>query len=412
MDGTAPDTVLCLASYEKGADFLRECKRQGRQVILVTLTALQNAAWPRECIDEFFVMPDLSKLDEVTNGISYLARSRAIDTIVPLDDYDVEMAAALREHLRLPGMGVTLARHFRDKLAMRVRASQEGILVPDFVHTLNDAAVHAYMETVPAPWVLKPRSEVSTIGIARVEGAAELWPRLEALGDLRSFYLLERYIQGGVYHVDSIVYNGVAVFAEAHQYRRPPLEVFHGGGVSSSRTLPRGSEDEQTLLEANMRVVAALGMERGVMHTEFIKGDHDGRFYFLETGARVGGANTVEMVEAATGINLWVEWARIELTPHGGAYAPPTQRQDYGGVIISLARQEYPDTSAYTDPEIVWRLHKRHHVGFVLASADPARVAALLDAYFHRFATDFAAVMPPYTSRPSQYLSDAPGMDT
>ena len=412
MGDTVPATVLCLASYEKGADFLRECKRQGCQVILVTLTALQNAAWPRECIDEFYVMPDLSKLDEVTNGVSYLARSRAIDTIVPLDDYDVEMAAALREHLRLPGMGVTLARHFRDKLAMRVTTQRAGILVPDFVHTLNDDAIRAFTERVPPPWVLKPRSEVSTIGIARVEGADELWPRLDALGDLRSFYLLERYIAGGVYHVDSIVFDGAVVFAEAHQYRRPPLEVFHGGGVSSSRTLPRGTDDEQALLEANKRVVAALGMARGVMHTEFIKGDHDGRFYFLETGARVGGANTVEMVAAATGINLWVEWARIELTPLAGTYALPERRQDYGGVIISLARQEYPDTSAYTDAEIVWRLHKRHHVGFVLASADPARVVTLLDDYFHRFAADFAAVMPPYTSRPSQYLSDAPGMNT
>lgn len=412
MGDAATATVLCLASYEKGTDFLRECKRQGWQVILVTLTALRNAAWPRECIDEFFVMPDLSKLDEVINGVCYLARTRDIDAIVPLDDYDVETAAALREHLRLPGMGATLARHFRDKLAMRVTTQRAGILVPDFVHTLNDDAMRAYMERVPPPWVLKPRSEVSTIGIAKVDGPEELWPRLDALGDLRSYYLLERYVAGGVFHVDSIIFDSAVVCAESHQYRRPPLDVFHGGGVSSSRTLPRGSDEERALLEANKQVVAALGMARGVMHTEFIKGDHDGRFYFLETGARVGGANTVEMIEAATGINLWVEWARIELTPPGQAYVLPERRHNYGGVIISLARQEYPDTSAYADPEIVWRLHKRHHVGFVLESADPARVVALLDDYFHRFATDFAAVMPPYTSRPSQYLSDAPGMDT
>jgi hypothetical protein len=63
--------------------------------------------------------------------------------------------------------------------------------------------------------------------------------------------------------------------------------------------------------------------------------------------------------------------------------------------VISLARQERPDTSAYDDPEIVWRLDKRHHAGFVVASDDPARVASLLESYARRFAEDFLATLPP-----------------
>ena len=59
--------------------------------------------------------------------------------------------------------------------------------------------------------------------------------------------------------------------------------------------------------------MSAFGLVRGVAHTEFIKSHNDGQFYFLETAARVGGANIAEMVEAATGINLWSEWAKIEL---------------------------------------------------------------------------------------------------
>ena len=55
-------------------------------------------------------MPDLSAVDDVCNEVSYLARIRIIDRIFPLDDYDVPTAAALREHLRLPGMGINLWR--------------------------------------------------------------------------------------------------------------------------------------------------------------------------------------------------------------------------------------------------------------------------------------------------------------
>lgn len=53
---------------------------------------------------------------------------------------------------------------------------------------------------------------------------------------------------------------------------------------------------------------------------------------------------------------------------------PPDARDDYAGLLVPPARQEYPDTSAYTDPEIVWRMNNEHHVGFIVKSPDPARV--------------------------------------
>ena len=150
----------------------------------------------------------------------------------------------------------------------------------------------------------------------------------------------------------------------------------------------------------NQEVLSAFGMVRGATHMEFIKGRDDGRFYFLETAARVGGASIVELIEAATGINLWCEWARIEMASQEQPYHLPEQQLNYAGLVITLARQEYPDTSAYQDPEIVWRLNKRHHVGFVVVAQEPERVRLLLDEYTRRFADDFLATMPPWETRP------------
>jgi formate-dependent phosphoribosylglycinamide formyltransferase (GAR transformylase) len=400
MTNSPQKTILCISSYEKGQEFIRECKRQGAYVIFLTVTALEHANWPRESIDEIYYMPDLSKSDEVIRGVSFLARSRLIDRIVALDDYDVWTAANLREHLRLPGMGDTSVRYFRDKLAMRVKAQQHGILVPDFVHVLNYDKIKEYMARVPPPWMLKPRSEASTIGIAKINTPEEFWSRIDTLGDKQSFYLLERYIPGDVYHVDSLVFDREVIFAEAHHYGRPPLNVYHEGGIFTSRTVPRGLEDETILKEVNRQVISTLGMERGVAHTEFIKAYDDGRVYFLETAARVGGANIMELIEAATGINLWREWARIELIPHDRAYQLPEYQQNHAGIIVTLARQEYPDTSAYQDQEIVWRLTKRHHAGFVITSPDSDRIKFLLDEYTQRFSNDFLATLPPHETRP------------
>lgn len=395
MTELPPKTILCIASYEKGQEFIRECKRQGCTVFLLTTQELEHADWPRESIDEMFYLPDLYNRTDVVLGVSYMARTRAIHRVVPLDDYDVEMAATLREHLRIPGMGESTARYFRDKLAMRVRARDRGLLVPDFVHILNYDVVREFMHKAPPPWVLKPRSEASSVGIKKVNTADELWPLLEALGDRQSFYVLERYIPGDIFHVDAIVSEREVIFAEVHEYGKPPMTVSHEGGIFTTRTVLRGSTDEQVLQALNWQVSEALDFVRGATHTEFIKGRDDGRFYFLETAARVGGANIVEMVEGATGVNLWSEWAKIEILQDEKPYELPPHRQDYAGVIISLAHQEYPDTSAYNDPEIVFRLCKKNHAGFVIASPDPYRIRDLQNEYCRRIYADFFAKLPP-----------------
>jgi len=391
-----PLTILCISSYEKGADFLRACKDLGCRVLLVTIEKLRDADWPRDQIDEVYLMPDLFERTAVTNAISYLARSERIGRIIPLDEFDLEMVSWLREHLRVPGMGETTMRYFRDKLAMRMKAREAGILVPDFVAAVNHGDVQAFLDSVPAPWMLKPRSQASTIGIKKLYDAESVWRALDSLGDQASHHLLERFIVGDVYHADSIVAERNACFTEVNRYARPPLDVYHGGGMFCSRTVERDSPDTAAVRDEVQRVVDALGMVRGVLHTEFIRSAEDGGYYFLETAARVGGANIVEMVEAATGVNLWREWARLEIADaRGEPYEPPPARQEHAGIVISLARQESPDTAAYDDPEIVWRMQRKQHVGLIVASPDADRVAALLDDYMARIQHDFNAVLPP-----------------
>ncbi|HJZ69419.1 MAG TPA: ATP-grasp domain-containing protein [Blastocatellia bacterium] len=394
MANQNPLTMLCLASYEKGEAFLKECKRQGCRVFLVTVEKLRAANWPREAIDEIFYMPDGYSRDDIIKGVSYLARSQNIDRIVPLDEYDQETAALLREHLRIPGMGDTTARHFRDKLAMRVKARNEDILVPDFVHVLNYDRLREYMSGITPPWVLKPRSEAASMGIKKLASPDELWPLLDALGDRQSFYVLEQYLPGDIYHVDSIVSEREVLFAVPHKYGHPPMDVSHGG-IFTTRKIPRDSADAQALDSVNRDVIKKLGLVRGVTHAEFIKGRADGKFYFLEIAARVGGANIAETIEAATGLNLWAEWAKIEIAGEDRSYELPPHRDDFAGVIISLARQEHPDSSAYDDPEIVYRLNKLHHAGFVVASKDPSRIQELLESYSRRFYEDFYTSQPP-----------------
>jgi biotin carboxylase len=340
-------------------------------------------------------MPEGLTLEQVTNTVTYLARSRHFDRLVALDEFDMETIAHLREHMHVPGMGRTTTSHFRDKLAMRFEAQRTGALVPEFIPVLNYDDLRTYMADVAGPWVLKPRAEASAIGIRKIHDPEQLWRSLDELGDRQSFYLLERFVPGDIFHVDAITNDRQVVFTAVSQYGKPPMQVMHEGGVFTTRVIDRNSTDARELAAMNAQLVPAMGLVRGVTHAEYIRAT-DGRFYFLEVAARVGGAFIADVVEQATGVNLWAEWARVEISAlRGVPYAVRQTREEHAGSVLCLAKTTEPDTSMFDAPEIVHRMKKHHHAGLIVRSTDAERVRILLEDYGERFAREYLAVAPP-----------------
>jgi biotin carboxylase len=378
---------------------MEEAKRQGCRVFLLTSQGLrEKAKWPHEILEDIFYMPDSDNqwnLEHMVLAVSHLCRTKQIDRIIALDDFDVEKAAMLREHLRIPGLGETATRFFRDKLAMRMCAAEHGIPVPEFTAAINYEKITRFVENVCPPWVLKPRLMAGAIGIKKFYNQQDLWDRIHAVGDQQSFLILERFVPGDIFHVDSLWFGGEMVYAVSSGYGTPPLEVTHGGGIFTTRLLERDSETDRALRWMNEKVLRSFALKNGVSHTEFIRAHEDGTFYFLETSARVGGAHISDLVEAATGINLWVEWAKIEVAAACSLpYSPPAPHGDYAGLLVSLARQEWPDLSPFNEPEVVWRMHKRYHVGLIVKSSDYDRIGQLLNDFTNRVRSDYHASAP------------------
>ena len=384
--------LLCISTYEKGQALLREAARLGCPVTLLTVNKLQNADWPKDILSAFETMPENLAPEAVLPYVVRLAKHRRFGRVVALDEFDLDTAALAREHLRLPGMSRTATRPFRDKLAMREAAAQAGVMVPEFSGVANHDELWGFLQRTRGPWMLKPRESASAIGIHKFSDPSAIWPLLEQLGDQASHHLVERFVAGEIYHVEGLSWNGELLFALGHKYGQAPFETMHSGGIFSTRTLPRDSEEARALGEIHERVLRALGLTSGPTHSEFIRAHADGRFYFLETAARVGGAYIAEVTEAASGVNPWIEWARIEIAQmRDETYRLPKTREDYAGSAICLARQPWPDTSAYDAAEIVFRLRKEHHAGLIVQSASEPRVRELLEDYSRRFALDFYA---------------------
>jgi len=388
-------TFLCISNYFKGNAFLTSLKKQGNRVFLVTTEQLRDKPWAVEYIDEIFYMPgqDLDwDMDLLLKGVGGLMKEHKVDAIVALDDYDVEKAAFLRENFRIPGMGQTTGRYFRDKLAMRIKAKDSGIRVPAFSSLFHNADINHFADTVDAPWVLKPRSEASAHGIIKVYDKESLWRHLDELGDNRIYYLIEQFKPGDVYHADGLQLEGKTLFLTVSKYLATPMEISQGGGIFRSANIPYGSDDDKKIKKVNEAIMKAFGLRNGASHTEFIKSREDGEIYFLETASRVGGAHLAEMVEAATDINLWAEWAKIEdAVAKNKKYELPKVAKNYAGIVLTLSKYEHPDLSSFDDSEVCFRVPLEYHAGLIVKSPKQERIMQLLDQYAERFASELSA---------------------
>ncbi|HEX7331715.1 MAG TPA: hypothetical protein VF290_09450 [Pyrinomonadaceae bacterium] len=407
-------TIICIASFFKGNDFIRECKRRGADVVLLTREKLLGAEWARDSLDDLIAIPGKTSVQSYLAAATCVARRRRVVRVVALEEYDIVTAAHIREHLCVPGMSTTIARTFQDKLAMRCKANEVGIHQPDFVSLVNFDVLDEFMKRTSPPWMLKPRIGASSMGMKKLNDPEAVWRAIadldgrEPVHERSDFHLLEQFVPGDVYHVDSLVVAGKVLFASVERYGAPPFDVSHSGGVPLSYFVKYGSREERALLALNKKLLKGFGFEQGVTHAEFIRPAasaqySDEQFIFLEVAARVGGAYTADTIAAATGINLWCEWAGIELATPERPYILPPVRKEYGGIAVSLARQENPSTCRYNDPEIVYRVNKPWHVGLIVRSPDQGRVVSLLTEYARRFKDDFTAVAP-VEERAEQHL--------
>jgi biotin carboxylase len=394
------DHIVCIASEHKGNEFLETAKDAGWRVTLLTRQKLLDSPWPWNAIDDVAPVDDNAQPVDYVRVIANLAGSQQIDSVVGLDEFDVITAALTREHLQLGGMTSSYLRRFRDKLTMRNLAAESGIACPEFIGAFNRERIAEFLETVPAPWIVKPRHEVSAFGIRKCETADEVWKVLTDL-DIRhnwrdhpSQFLIERFIEGRVFHIDSVTVAGKVAACGVSQYGTTPFKVSHYGGVFTSSIVPYRSKERKELERLNQELLSAFEYERGVSHAEFLRSDADGQFYLLEVACRVGGAYIANVLEHACGFNLWREWAKLETATESRPYVLPKLRKDFAGITLALANVDEPDTSHYTDDEIVYRVKKPKHVGLIFHSTKQKRIDDLIGLYTERITNDFLAVAP------------------
>lgn len=243
------------------------------------------------------------------------------DRLIARSEYELLVAAELREQFAIPGDPPAVILPLRDKWAMRTQCRAADIPQPDF-WSLDD---FVRQPDGPGLFVLKPRLEASSTGIVAGDRRAVL-EAIQRLGSPET-YFVEAFVSGEIYHLDGFLRDGVVIQSIASRYVGNCLD-YAGGAPLGSVQVP-GDEPMARLLR---RTLAALGQRQGCFHFELIKDEH-GHPCFLETACRVGGAGVAETFALRTGINLYHIDLQYQLHGVIAQQAKPPCETHYGWFV-------------------------------------------------------------------------------
>lgn len=380
--GSNPENILCIARQQTGHALLQQLAHLGFAVSLLTTEDHREADWPHESLHEFHTMPGSLSQEQILNTVTYLARSRKFARILALDPQSLDTAAALREHLRIPGMGITTTHNFSDRLAMLAKAAHLGIHVPQFTSVLNYDDLRIFMEHVPAPWLLRSRHP-SLHGNARtLHDSERLWRVLEELGDRQTDFLLEQSLPGQIFSVESILAEGKVIFSATQYHSEPDEEAI------TVRAVSRTSREDRELKNLNATLIPGLGLFRGISHAKFIR-TRDARFSLLDVVPGIADALSAAVFAQTYGLNLWAQWAQLEVNAlRSKPYTlPPTQPAYAAGI---LSRSPSPDLAQSNAAEIVQHLQTVQGTGLIFRAQDAATATRLLQQYRTGLSRDFS----------------------
>lgn len=250
-----------------------------------------------------------------------------IDKVIAFSEVDQELAAFVREKYSVNGMKINEIIKFRNKVKMKQVAKQSGILVPRFFD-LNEAN-KSDIQSLIYPVILKPKNGVSSEDVFKVESYNELDELINRIDS--DNYQVEEYIEGIIYHADGIIKDGELIIFKASEYINSCFD--YTGGLPLGSVVIDDRVFEKKLKEYTQKVLEAFKFNDGAFHLELII-DKNGKIYFLEIGARVGGAQVPYVFKKIYNIDLFQVWVDIQLGNEVSIHLNKMTSENIGGWLL------------------------------------------------------------------------------
>lgn len=271
-------------------------RRLGAELTLVktstSQTMLESDAYAR--------IVDVSAFDDRDRAVKEAVatvETTDFDGIICLHDDAVELGALIAERLGLPFPRPDVVQCTVDKSAMRDRLDTAGL--GSVAHgVVVDGLVEWRTAAPTSGLVLKPVDGRASRGVTFHRSVRELGVHLAARSGEAEGYAVEERKVGREFSVETLILRSG--------------DVWHGvtaktttGAVESGHLHPAPLTDDERnrVVDTVIACLTALGVDRGLLHTEVIL-DDDGAAHIVETHLRGGGDGILDLVRTATGLDL------------------------------------------------------------------------------------------------------------
>jgi len=240
---------------------------------------------------------------------------------------------ALRDELRVPGLGAEAAMNFRDKARMKTVLERAGL--PCARHRLasHPEDAFAFAREVGYPLILKPPAGAGARATYRCDDEKTLGECVSSMRPSPSDpVLVEEFMSGEEHSFDSVVLGGRIVWYSVNDYYPSPIEVLRHPWIQWCVVSPREVDQPRyaPIREAAGPALAALGLVNGLSHLEWFLRP-DGGIAISEVGARPPGAQFATVISYAHDFDLYREWAKLMVFDR---FDPPPRRFAVGAAYL------------------------------------------------------------------------------
>ncbi|USL45557.1 ATP-grasp domain-containing protein [Priestia megaterium] len=287
--------------------------KEGYYILFVTRTKVK----PSKYIDEILHIDTNSTEDLLKTLKQYTEQKQQIDCVITLLEWYVPITAEICEVLGLLGISKKTAENCRNKHAMRLALEKQGVPIPLFKLCKNKMELEDAVDYVGGyPCIIKPIDGTGSSNVVKVNNQTEIFRAFEDIQavkrnsreqELKCIVLVEEYIEGNEFSLDSITINGKTEILAICDYQTTNGPYF----VEMAYTTPSqlSGELQDQIKAAAKEAIRAVDIKNGVSHCE-VKLTANGPVV-IEIAARHGGGHIPEVIELTTGINYYVEAVKL-----------------------------------------------------------------------------------------------------
>jgi hypothetical protein len=268
----------------------------------------------RGWLDGYEQVPSVCHQDSMLDAVRRCQKREWVDRLETTIESHVLPVAHVRVSCGIPGTSVETAFLCRDKPAMKEALRKAGVPCAQSTGANTPAEVHAFVERVGFPVIVKPRSSAGAEGTYRVDDAAGLGRVItECAVDRGSPVALEEFIEGHEGFYDTLCAGGEVVHEFITHYYPNVLEGMRDRWVAPQfvATNRLDSPGYQQVRELGHKVIGSLGIETSATHMEWFFGPRG--LNFSEIGCRPPGVDAWDVYCAANEMDVYLEWARTIL---------------------------------------------------------------------------------------------------